>query len=208
MKFYYDHVISSACPNPNAELDQQVTSDVVRRFIDPLSLPKSAKILDLACGEGFFLEEMKQRGYTNARGLTLSREDVSACQAKELDVRHGDMNFLPDKDESLDFLFCRQNLEHSPFPFFSLLEFNRVLRPRALMYVEVPAPDCARSFERMRNHYSVMGKQMWADLLTRAGFDSEWYEYQIPLAVPDSEDTIQDIYYVFMCRRQRSADIK
>jgi len=31
-------------------------------------------------------------------------------------------------DESVDFIFLRHALEHSPYPIFSLMEYNRVLK--------------------------------------------------------------------------------
>ena len=137
----------------------------------------------------------------------MSREDVAICQERQLSVRTGDMNFLPERDESVDLLFCRHALEHSPFPYFSLLEYNRVLKPGAYLYVEVPAPDCDRQHEDNRNHYSIMGKTMWLQLLKRAGFDVNWHEYEFP--IKDNDDTVfQERYYIFVCQRRRPVDVK
>jgi SAM-dependent methyltransferase len=118
------------------------------------------------------------------------------------------MNFLSDADESVDLLFCRHSLEHSPFPYITLIEYNRVLKPCGVLYVEVPAPDCELAHERNRNHFSIMGRQMWLSLLERTGFDVEWHEYEFPVNFADDRGTVQERYYIFVCRRRRPMDIK
>jgi hypothetical protein len=45
-----------------------------------------------------------------------------------------------------------------------------VLKPGGLLYLEVPAPDTGCNHQRNPNHYSVLGKSMWLELIRRAGF--------------------------------------
>lgn len=211
LKFYYDHILSTVYPEGDSAFHQGVTKDVVERFIKPLDLDKSIRILDLGCGPGYFLDEMTALGFTQLEGITLSKDDVEICQRKGHKIRHADMNFLADKDESVDMLFCRHSLEHSPFPYISLLEYNRVLKPNGVLYIEVPAPDCDQPHEENRNHYSILPKKMWGNLIKRAGFDAEWYEYELPITFTDhraDQGTQIEHYYIFLCRRRRSADIK
>jgi predicted SAM-dependent methyltransferase len=152
---------------------------------------------------------MRDRQFTNVAGVTLSTEDVDICKRHGLDVRHADMNFLDNRDESVDLLFCRHSLEHSPFPFLTLLEYNRVLRPGAYLYIEVPRPDAERPQEHNRNHYSILGKTMWLSLLSRAGFDVDWYEYEFPVKNTNDESRKWlEQYYVFVCRRTKPVDVK
>jgi hypothetical protein len=89
-----------------------------------------------------------------------------------------------------------------------LIEYNRVLKPRGVLYVEVPAPDCEMLHEINRNHFSIMGKQMWLSLLERTGFDVEWHEYEFPVNFTDDRGTVKEQYYIFVCRRKRPMDIK
>lgn len=208
LKFYYDHVLSQVYSEGDSPFHRNITTDVVSRFIDPLEISKDATILDLGCGPGYFLEEMQARNYTNAVGITASREDVEICEQKNLKARLGDMNFLPERDESVDLLFCRHAIEHSPFPYFSLLEYNRVLKPKGKLYIEVPAPDCDRPHEDNLNHYSIMGRKMWLSLLKRSGFDVSWYDYQFPVQFAGSEEVLTEKYYIFVCTRSRSVDVK
>jgi ubiquinone/menaquinone biosynthesis C-methylase UbiE len=80
-----------------------------------------------------------------------------------------DQSFLDFEDDSFDLVWARHVIEHSFMPLYTLTEFKRVLRPGAILYMEVPAPDTLLH-EQNPNHYSVLGKVMWTSLLERVGF--------------------------------------
>jgi SAM-dependent methyltransferase len=206
IKFYYDHILSQVYAEGESPFHRDITQDVVTRFIDPLNLPKHAEILDLGCGPGYFLDAMKQRDFTNVTGVSLSADDVDTATKKQHRVIKSDMNFLSNRDESVDMLFCRHSLEHSPFPYITLLEYNRVLRPNGYLYIEVPAPNGERPHEENRNHYSILGRSMWLNLLKRSGFDVTWYDYEFPIMLEGQR--ITEKYYVFVCQRKRPVDVK
>lgn len=196
---------------------QKLTSDVVNEYIDPIALPKDASILDLGCGPGYFLDEMKQRGYTNLVGVTLSPGDVEICKNKGHTIKTYDMSFLPQKegyyDESVDFIFLRHSLEHSPYPIFSLMEYNRVLKQGSKIYIEVPAPDCDRQHETNLNHYSILGATQLSALLQRTGFNIDTFNtLQFDLAVGENEDgskqEVREKYYCIVATKARPLDIK
>lgn len=210
LKFYYDHVLGTVYSEGESPFHKTITHDVIQRFIEPMGLAKDAKILDLGCGPGYFLDAMRDIGYTNLEGITLSDDDHSTCTGHGHRVRKTDMNFLADKDESVDMLFCRHSLEHSPFPYITLLEYNRVLKPKGRLYIEVPQPDCEQEHETNKNHYSILGRSMWLSLLQRTGFDIVWNEYEFPVKFTDGRTPASALekYYIFVCTRQRSVDIK
>lgn len=210
LKFYYDHVLGTVYAEGESPFHKTITHDVIDRFIEPMKLAKDAKILDLGCGPGYFLDRMRELGYTNTEGLTLSVEDHNSCVSHGHRVRHADMNFLKDADESVDMLFCRHSLEHSPFPYITLLEYNRVLRPNGRLYIEVPQPDCEQQHETNKNHYSILGRTMWLSLLQRTGFDVTWNEYEFPITFIDGREpaSVMEKYYIFVCQRRRPVDIK
>ena len=208
LKFYYDHVLGTVYSEGESPFHKSITEDVINRFITPENISKDAKIIDLGCGPGYFLDETKKREYTNVQGVTLSREDLDVCQIKGHAVKRSDMNFLDDADESTDVLFSRHSLEHSPFPYITLLEYNRVLKPNGLLYIEVPRPDCDQLHETNKNHFSVLGKNMWLSLLQRTGFTVTWYDFEFPLNFDDGRDSVTERYYIFVCRRRMPVDIK
>ena len=102
---------------------------------------KDQSILDVGCGQGYALTKFKEAGFTNLQGITMSDEDVKATQDKGFTCQKMDQSFMTFENESFDFLFVRHCLEHSPFPYFTLGEFRRVLKTGGKIYIEMPAPD-------------------------------------------------------------------
>ena len=216
LRLYNEYLYTS---HITAELDseyhKQVTKDVVKKIIDPINLPKDAFILDLGCGPGYFMDEMKEREYTNVTGITLSLEDIALCESKGHKTKRLDISFLPQKegyhDESVDFIFLRHALEHSPYPIFTLMEYNRVLKQHAKIYIEVPAPDCERHHESLLNHYSIFGLRQLIALLQRTGFDIESsnnIEFDINFKDKPDSSPIREKFYSLLCVKKRPLDIK
>lgn len=177
----------------------------VAHFFPKMALKKDAKILDIGCGQGTFIQEMDERGYKEVVGLTMSREDVDACISKGYQAVYGDMSDLSYQDESWDMIWCRHALEHSPFPLLTLMEFNRVLKKDGFLYVEVPAPDTERDHEFNPNHYSVMGEKMWASLFGRAGFEgTEQGIWEFKLI--DNGKEKQERFFCFLMWKKNAID--
>jgi SAM-dependent methyltransferase len=165
---------------------------------------------------------MKARGYTNVLGITLSPEDIAVCKSKGHNVKAYDMSFLPQTDgfieEAVDFVFCRQSLEHSPYPIFSLMEYNRILKQNGCIYIETPAPDCDRPHEYNKNHYSVLGANQLNALIQRTGFNIHNFnttEYDLKFTdtavEADSEkatQTFKEKAFCILASKARSIDIK
>jgi SAM-dependent methyltransferase len=196
---------------------KQITTQVVKEYIDPLNLPKDAVVLDLGCGPGYFLDEMKERGYTNLTGITLSPEDIKLCESKGHKIKPYDLSFLPQSDgyydESIDLIFLRHALEHSPYPIFSLMEYNRVLKQGGKIYIEVPAPDCDRKHEFNLNHYSIFGHNQLAALIQRTGFGIDVFkDFSFNLTVGQDEEgkpvEAKETYYTIVATKLRPLDIK
>lgn len=197
---------------------KQLTTQMVEHYVDPLNLSKDAVILDLGCGPGYFLDEMKAREYTNVVGVTLSQGDIDTCTVKGHTIKQYDLSFLPQQDgyydESVDFIFLRHALEHSPYPIFSLMEYNRVLKQGSKIYIEVPAPNCERKHEFNLNHYSIFGEQQLAALLLRCGFSIDRFDnFQFDLNAPNPENEeepvkIKENYFCILATKAKPLDIK
>ena len=202
----------------DSKFHQQLTAQIVEMYIDPLNLAKDANILDLGCGPGYFLDEMKNRGYTNLTGVTLSPGDIKICEDKGHTIKKYDLSFLPQKDgyhdESVDFIFLRHALEHSPYPIFSLMEYNRILKQGSKIYIEIPAPECERRHEFNDNHYSILGSSQLGALLIRCGFNIDQFNnFEFDLNAPDPEDpektqTVKEKYFCIVATKARPLDIK
>jgi SAM-dependent methyltransferase len=208
---YTAHIYDEGDSNFHKELTKQV----VETYVDPINLHKDAKILDLGCGPGYFLDEMKAKGYTNLTGVTLSPGDIKLCEDKGHKIKQYDLSFLPQSegyhDESVDFIFLRHALEHSPYPIFSLMEYNRILKQFGKIYIEVPQPDCERQHEFNLNHYSIFGHAQLIALLQRTGFNVEKFNnLEFDLNILKDEETVQvkEKFYCIVASKQRPLDIK
>lgn len=222
LKFYNEWLYTAHIYDEgDSQLHQKLTEQVVLEYVDPIGLPKDANIIDLGCGPGYFLDAMKERGYTNLTGVTLSPGDIAICENKGHTIKKYDLSFLPQKDgyydESVDFIFLRHALEHSPYPIFSLMEYNRILKQGSKIYIEVPAPDCERLHEFNLNHYSILGSNQLGALLMRCGFNIDFFNnLEFEVSAPDPEDienkeknkSYKEKYYCIVATKARPLDIK
>jgi SAM-dependent methyltransferase len=217
LKFYNEWLYTAHIYDEgDSPMHEKLTEDLIGKYIDPLNISKDAKILDLGCGPGYFLDGMTKRGYTDVTGVTLSPGDIALCESKGHKVKAYDLSFLPQKDgfydESVDFVYLRHALEHSPYPIFSLMEYNRILKQGSKIYIEVPAPDCERKHEWNLNHYSILGEQQLAALLVRTGFNIDLFEkleFDVGGVNEAGEDfTAKEVFYCIIATKQRPLDIK
>jgi SAM-dependent methyltransferase len=217
LKFYNEWLYSSHLYDEGeTELHKKLTSEVIKNYIDPLNLAKDATILDIGCGPGYFLDEMKSKGYTNLVGITLSGHNAAQCRNKGHNVKEYDPTFIPQSDgfwdESVDFIFLRHSLQHSPYPMFSLIEYNRLLKFKGRMYIEVPAPDCPRGHEYNPNHYSIFGNKQLDALLKRTGFKVDSFNditFELTTTNEAGEESkVPETYYCVLVTKQSTLDIK
>jgi SAM-dependent methyltransferase len=155
---------------PDTELYSKLIDRLLPQFTAFLS-EKTSRILDVGCGQGYASLKFKALGYRNLTAITLSDDDVAASLNRGIECHKMDMSFLGFDDQSFDALWVRHALEHSPFPYLTLLEFNRVLARNGVAYIEMPGNDTPRELENWPNHYSGMGTKMWIALMMRSGFD-------------------------------------
>ena len=219
LKFYNEWLYTAHIYDEgDSEMHRGLTETVVKQYIDPLNIPKDSKILDLGCGPGYFLDEMKKREYTDVIGVTLSPGDIKVCEDKGHTIKKYDLSFLPQSegyyDESVDFLFLRHALEHSPYPIFSLMEYNRVLKQFGKIYIEAPQPGCERKHETNLNHYSILGQDQLAALIVRTGFNIDRFEnFEFDITFPNPKDPEKPLearekFYCIVATKQRPLDIK
>lgn len=151
---------------------QKVT--LVGEFIE--SLPRGAKILDIGCGEGVFVEKYQSMG-RDIKGVDLNYES-------EL-VQRGNVCKLPFDDNFFDAILFLDALEHLSFSEqpIALSEIYRVLRPNAMLLLSVPnlahlnsraAFFMAGKLDRTDNEIDHLGERpIWENrrLLKEAHFD-------------------------------------
>jgi len=138
-------------------------------------------ILDLGCGKGLFLENLKEYK-SKLYGADLSSEMIKYAQKKSGDyaeLKVADSENLPWKDNSFDIITCILSFHHYPNPVKSINEMQRVLRKNGHIVIAegwLPAPfrNLANLFLKTKFNKSgdvkVYSKQEWRNMLETAGF--------------------------------------
>ena len=166
---FIEKIKKDVYPEPPSEEHLSITKQMFDYFNHKYILPNHSRILDVGCGQGLALELFAKKGFTPI-GITLSQDDLTVCRQKGYEVYEMDQSFLDFGDQEFDFIWCRHCLEHSIFPYFTLSELFRILKQNGYLYIEVPAPDTSCKHQTNQNHYSVLGKSMWIELIRRSGF--------------------------------------
>jgi len=96
------------------------------------------RLLDVGCGEGFFLFNASKAGYI-VKGIELS-QDAAAYARSEfgLDVEAKSFEELRFSENHFDVVTLWQVLEHVPFPLIILKEIHRILKPGGMLVITTP----------------------------------------------------------------------
>jgi 2-polyprenyl-3-methyl-5-hydroxy-6-metoxy-1,4-benzoquinol methylase len=134
-------------------------------------------LLDIGCGEGFFLFNASKAGYT-AKGIEISQGAAEyAGREFGLDVEAKPFEELQFPENYFDVVTLWQVLEHVPYPLIVLKEVHRILKPEGLLATSTPDIESilAKIFRRKwwnlrRLHINQFTAKTLADMLKRAGF--------------------------------------
>jgi SAM-dependent methyltransferase len=157
-------------------------------FVDWLDVPNGGdglSLVDIACGQGFFLAEAARR----LPALAVHGVDFSAVALDKARARAGAATFhqgpaerLPFADGSLDYCVNLGSLEHFADPGAALVEMRRVMRPDAKAMVIVPNPYYLGTVWRVMTYGDADDQGQdgvtemrtvndWTAMMKRAGFD-------------------------------------
>lgn len=157
-------------PEPESIGPNNIILNVLEGLVNHGYLTPGMRVLDVGCGQGYAMMLMTKLGLKPI-GVTVGTDDLDACRRKGLHVQCMDQSFLKFQESIFDFIWCRHCIEHSVFPYFTLSGFHRVMKPGAGLYLEMPAPDTCCEHHTNKNHYSILGKEMWSELILRSKFE-------------------------------------
>ncbi len=97
------------------------------------------RLLDVACGQGFFLKAAQDAGY-QTHGIDIAHEAVAIARrvSPQSDLQVASGENLPYPDDYFDVLTCWGSLEHHPDMRRALAEFTRVTRSGGKLFLRVP----------------------------------------------------------------------
>jgi SAM-dependent methyltransferase len=102
---------------------------------------EGGRLLDVGCGNGTFLLQMRPQGWQVA-GVDADPGAVASARGAGLEVAQGDVCDAPLPPGSFDLVTLSHVLEHLPDPVRALRACRRLLRPGGTLWVETPNLDC------------------------------------------------------------------
>jgi 2-polyprenyl-3-methyl-5-hydroxy-6-metoxy-1,4-benzoquinol methylase len=82
-------------------------------YLPHMPSDKSVKVLVVSCGPGYFVNLLKQEGYTDVIGIDSTPDKVQHAKDKNLNCRaEAVFPFLQNSNEQYDVIFCEQELNH------------------------------------------------------------------------------------------------
>jgi len=160
---YLDKLLEDIYPQPQDSGHTSWAREAIKFFVDRTYGVNN--VLDLGCGEGFCESIFREFGILEYWGIAFG-EDVLKSKEFGRHVKEADFSFLPLPDGSVDLLFSRHSLEHSPFPLITLMEWHRV----SSKYLALVLPDPSYWTYSGNNHYFVLNKEQWVNLFEVSGW--------------------------------------
>lgn len=140
--------------------------------------PSGVRVLDVACGDGYFLERCRASGCEVA-GIDLSTIALSKANLRlngAVDLRAGLAESLPFDNGSFDLVTCFGSLEHFTDKSRALTEMIRVARAGADIFVMVPNRNYLGwlTFGEKGTHQREVGEVLmsqveWSEFLSASG---------------------------------------
>jgi len=113
-------------------------------YLKAFGIASNNKILDFACGYGFFIEMLEKEGYI-ADGIEISEDRLAICEkrlgkgySRIRNINLQKDNLPEELEEKYDVVTMIHVLEHLIEPKEVLEKINRLLKPGGLLVIEVP----------------------------------------------------------------------
>lgn len=93
-----------------------------------------AKILDVGDTDGLLLKYLGKTGV----GFNLSPAVIRNIESNGIEARLGDGHGLPFEENTFDYVFCFETLEHVESQHQVLMELARICKPRGRIFISIP----------------------------------------------------------------------
>ena len=120
----------------------------LNQLVAALTQP-SEIILDVGCGSGGMLRDLRSRGYRNLHGMDISAYAVNRLRGEGIEMHLGKLPDIPLPDASHDVVISSFVLEHIVRRRRFVSELARVLKPGGRAFIFV-LDDCLRADRRTR----------------------------------------------------------
>ncbi len=161
-KSYFDKTAKNYSNTRDGEFVKPMYEEIINRIISN----NPEKILDLGCGTGFMLNEIKKIYKLKNKNLDLYGLDISEEMIKianenlngKANLKVGDSEYIPWKDNTFDLVVCNASFHHFSNPEKTLFEIKRVLNSNGILILGDPtAPIILRDIFNLFIKYSDSG---------------------------------------------------
>jgi len=130
LKFYLKY--------PEYGLISPITFSRYNRLLDEFQKYRNTNnILDVGCGNGFFLDEAKKRGW-NVFGSEFYDRSIEICKGKGIEMVKGRFTSQSFPSIQFDVITSFEVLEHTHTPKEEIQDIYSCLRPGGLVYITTP----------------------------------------------------------------------
>ncbi|MBK9478512.1 MAG: class I SAM-dependent methyltransferase [Bacteroidetes bacterium] len=140
---------------PRTNTISAITIKRYNELLDSLEkFRKSNNLIDVGCGDGFFLETAKQRNW-NVYGTEYTDHALKICKDKGIHMHQGKLdanNYAPD---FFDVITSFEVIEHINNPREELQQFSKILRTGGAVYVTTPNFNSVSRFT-LKNKWNVI----------------------------------------------------
>ena len=112
----------------------------IKFLLSNTKIDKNAKIIDLGCREGLFLEKLNNKGFTNLYGIDISKKAIDIINKTYPTFKCSveDIHHISYDNDVFDVIICTHTLEHCDNLDVIINEMHRILKKKGLILVEVP----------------------------------------------------------------------
>lgn len=168
-----------------SEKDRKSDYEIFKNRYLPLisEFPKSCKIIEIGCGNGYVMQFLKEQGYTDIYGIDISEEQVNSARAKGLNVEVKNIfEFFESNTDRYDVIFALDFVEH--FAKDELLDLfsgiNNLLTDTGVLILHTPNGSGlfpGRIIYGDLTHLSIFNQESLIQILRLTGFDNiRFYE--------------------------------
>lgn len=124
----------------------------IKLFVDYFKdVDISSRVLDIGCGDGFFMEILRDLGFEYLEGIDPSEVALSRARKKGLQVRQDDIYALArEEGEQYDAIILMDVIEHLNDPFLAIQIIHHLLVQGGRFYLSTLVCDSlAKRFQRL-----------------------------------------------------------